>query len=106
MTEIQRVLANNIRKYRKQKGLTQIGLSNLCEISTNYIGLIETHRNFPSPKMIELIAEKLDVKSPELFCIEASNENIETIVQSIGASISSLSSIMKELSNSKIHRDS
>ena len=58
MTEIQKVLANNIRKYRKQKGLTQIGLSNLCEISTNYIGLIETHRNFPSPKMIELIAKR------------------------------------------------
>ena len=106
MTEIQRVLANNIRKYQKQKGLTQIGLSNLCEISTNYIGLIETHRNFPSPKMIELIAEKLDVKSHELFCSETSKESITDIVQSIETSVSSLSSIMKELSNSKIHRDS
>ena len=105
MTEIQKVLANNIRKYRKQKGLTQIGLSNLCEISTNYIGLIETHRNFPSPKMIELIAEKLDIKSPELFCIEANKESMENIVQSIEASVSSLSSIMKELSNSKIPQD-
>jgi transcriptional regulator with XRE-family HTH domain len=106
MTEIQRVLANNIRKYRKLKGLTQIGLSNLCEISTNYIGLIETHRNFPSPRMIELIAEKLAVKSPELFCSDTSKESIKDVVQSIETSVSSLSSIMKELSNSNIHQDS
>ena len=67
MTKVQECLAQNIKRYRKIAHLTQEQLAERVETSTNYIGTIETGKKFPSPQMIERIAEALHIESPQLF---------------------------------------
>ncbi|MBQ7158332.1 MAG: helix-turn-helix transcriptional regulator [Treponema sp.] len=67
MTKIQHYLAQNIKKYRKEKNLTQEQLATLAGTSTNYIGTIEIGKRFPSPAMIERLAAALNVDSSLLF---------------------------------------
>lgn len=50
-----------IRKYRKQKGLTQKKLGDLCGIADSNIRKYETGRQKPKIETIEKIAEALDV---------------------------------------------
>lgn len=67
MNKFQEYLANNIKSARKRKKLTQMQLADLCETSTNYIGLMETAKRFPSVDMLEKIANALELKPQELF---------------------------------------
>ena len=50
---------NNIKKYRKQKGLTQLKLSLLAGVSKEYITAIELGKRTPSIKRLDLIANAL-----------------------------------------------
>lgn len=70
MTKIQECLANNMKKYRKIANLTQEQLAERVETSTNYIGTIETGKKFPSPQMLERIANALNIDSLQLFQTE------------------------------------
>jgi transcriptional regulator with XRE-family HTH domain len=70
MTNLRQVLASNIRQCRKKLGLSQGGLAERADTATNYIGLIETGKKFPSIDMIEKIAEALQIDTLELFSIK------------------------------------
>ncbi|MDR2491059.1 MAG: helix-turn-helix transcriptional regulator [Spirochaetaceae bacterium] len=79
MTDIRDLLAQNIKKYRSALGLSQAKLAEKVDTSTNYIGLLEIKRKFPSPEMMERIAAALGIDTPELFHKElASLEAIKT----------------------------
>jgi transcriptional regulator with XRE-family HTH domain len=67
MTDIRQVLAANIRQYRKKLGLSQSKLAEKAETATNYIGMIETGKQFPSTEMMEKIAGALEIDTLELF---------------------------------------
>jgi transcriptional regulator with XRE-family HTH domain len=67
MTDLRRVLASNMRRQRKNLGLSQGGLAERAETATNYIGMIETGKKFPSIDMLEKIAEALQIDTLELF---------------------------------------
>lgn len=67
MTRLQECLAENIKLYRKRKNLTQEKLAEQVGTSTNYIGLIETGKKFPSLAMLERLADALTVHSIDLF---------------------------------------
>lgn len=67
MTKLQECLAQNMKYYRKLRHLTQESLAERIGSSTNYIGIIEIGGSFPSPQMIEKIADALEVPSPKLF---------------------------------------
>ena len=43
--------------------------------STQYIGQIEQNKKFPSPEMLERIAEALEVDSPQLFSMETYSQD-------------------------------
>ena len=43
--------------------------------STQYIGQIEQNKKFPSPEMLERIAEALEVDSPQLFSMETISQD-------------------------------
>jgi len=101
MIEIQKILAENIKKYRHTEGLTQIELSEKCQLSTNFIGLIETQKKFPSAKNIEKIAESLGVKSHMLFSLEYQKNEATTILENIESSIEELSTLLISLKESK-----
>ena len=70
MTDLRKLLASNMKVYRKTLGLTQDKLAEMLNISYNYIALIETGRRFPSIKMLERIAKALKKDTIELFSIK------------------------------------
>lgn len=57
----------NMKKLRKEKGLSQEKLAELCNTSTSYIGLVETKKKVPRLKTIETISKGLSVDPIELF---------------------------------------
>jgi transcriptional regulator with XRE-family HTH domain len=64
--DLQRLVVDNIKRVRKEKGLTQEQLAEACNTTTSYIGLMEIYRNIPKLDTIERIAVALDV-SPLVF---------------------------------------
>jgi transcriptional regulator with XRE-family HTH domain len=69
--ELQQIFMGNMKKYRKEKGLTQEGLAELCETDPAYIGQLETGRRSPSMVYIEKIACALQIAPYLLFYDES-----------------------------------
>ena len=69
MTDIRKVLAANIKAFRKEKGLTQAKLAEQAGTATHYIAMIEGCKNFPSPDMIERIAAVFGKDTVDLFSL-------------------------------------
>ena len=67
MNEINNIIANNIKKYRKHLDLTQEQFAELTELSWKTIVNIETGKHFPKAKNIEKICKKLNIEYFELF---------------------------------------
>ena len=57
----------NLRKIRRESGISQMELAELCNTSVNYIGTIEVGIRFPSIEMIEKIAAALQTKPYRFF---------------------------------------
>lgn len=64
---LEQIVIANIRRIRKERGLTQEELAELCDTSVSYIGLLEIGRNVPKLSTIEKIADALGVDYIELF---------------------------------------
>jgi len=72
MAKIREILACNMKIYRDKLGITQPELAERANISTNFIGMIEQKRKFPSPEMLDRIAAAMGIESFELFSPPAS----------------------------------
>jgi|GEM_PF-849466 transcriptional regulator with XRE-family HTH domain len=59
--EYEREIIDNIRKYRQALGLTQEELARRCNMTTSYIGGIETYNRFPKVQNLKKIAEGLGI---------------------------------------------
>ena len=57
-----KLVGKNVRKYRKLRNLSQEKLSELVDVTTDYISLIELGKRVPSLKRLYKIAEILDVE--------------------------------------------
>ena len=64
----------NLKKTRKERGMSQMTLSRLCDTTTNYIGQIEMGRRIPSFDKIEQIAAVLEIPANKLFECEEKEE--------------------------------
>jgi len=73
MTDLRRVLASNMKYYRKTLGISQAKLAEKANITDNYIALVETGKRFPSVKMLEQIAKALERDTLELFSPKQDN---------------------------------
>ena len=71
---LQEIFITNLKKTRKERGMSQMTLSRLCDTSTNYIGQIEMGRRIPSFEKIEQIAAVLEIPSHKLFLCEEQEE--------------------------------
>jgi transcriptional regulator with XRE-family HTH domain len=71
---VKEILAQNLKKHRKRLGITQLELAESAGLSTNYLGMIEVARNFPTADVLERLAEALGIKSNELFSVSDSPE--------------------------------
>jgi len=98
MTDIKDLIANNIKKYRTALGFSQAKLAEKVKTSTNYIGLLEIKRKFPSPKMMERLAAALGIDTVELFYKEINaKEAIKTYRKAAIVDLQeSISKIIKE----------
>ena len=67
---IRKVIAANIKKYRKQLNMTQEKLAEKADISTTYVANIECGKTWVSDKTLEKISEALHVATYQLFISE------------------------------------
>jgi transcriptional regulator with XRE-family HTH domain len=64
---LERLVIDNIKRIRKERGISQEKLAEACNTATSYIGLMEIYRNVPKLSTIERIAKALGVDPLELF---------------------------------------
>ena len=84
MANIREVLAKNIKEYRRKYGFSQDKLAELAGISSQYLATVETCRKFPTPEVLDRIAESLGIETQELFLSAPSPQNeLEKLRQDI-----------------------
>ncbi|MDR1286115.1 MAG: helix-turn-helix domain-containing protein [Treponema sp.] len=64
---MERLVIDNIKRIRKEKGISQEKLAEACNTATSYIGLMEIYKNVPKLSTIERIANALDVDPLDFF---------------------------------------
>ena len=67
MIDYQKCFIENMKFYRKQKGLSQAQLAEACDVSNGTIGNIECGATKPSFDLIIQIADILEIKPESLF---------------------------------------
>ncbi|MDR2733035.1 MAG: helix-turn-helix transcriptional regulator [Spirochaetota bacterium] len=75
MASLRDILANNLKKYRHERGITQAKLAEKAGISTQFIAMIELSRQFPSPEVLDQIAAALEIEAYQLFWVPPSPED-------------------------------
>jgi transcriptional regulator with XRE-family HTH domain len=65
--EIHAILAANVKKYRKQAGLSQERLSELCGLHYSYVGRLERNAGNPELSTLKRLADQLDVTLTDLL---------------------------------------
>jgi len=94
VANVKEILARNLKDHRKRLGITQSKLAERAGLSTQYLGMIEIARNFPTADVLERLAAALGIKSNELFSVSDSPEiAMEQLQQAI------LDSLDKRLDN-------
>jgi transcriptional regulator with XRE-family HTH domain len=84
MASIREVLANNLKAYRRKLGLSQDRLAEMANISSQYLATVETCRKFPTPEVLDLLAEALCIETHELFASAPSPQSeLEKLRQDI-----------------------
>jgi len=74
VANVKEILARNLKDHRKRLGITQSELAERAGLSTQYLGMIEVARNFPTADVLERLAAALGIKSNELFSVSDSPE--------------------------------
>lgn len=64
---LRRILAQNLRRLRQDRGLTQEELADLAGVNRNYVGMIEREENAASVDVLESLAKALKVRAVELL---------------------------------------
>jgi transcriptional regulator with XRE-family HTH domain len=65
--DLERFVIDNIKRIRKERGISQEKLAEACDTATSYIGLMEIYRNVPKLSTISKIADALDVSPLAIF---------------------------------------
>ena len=81
MNSIREIFVNNLRFYRKQKGISQEKLSYAVDKSIAYINQIENKDTWPQPEMVDKIAMALGISSSALFEESSCPENKKTVFE-------------------------
>ena len=103
MTSFRALLAHNIKERRRILGISQAKLAEKVHTSTHYIGQIELENKFPTPDMLERIANALEIDSPQLFSMSSFPSEVirqfqKEVLDELGTAISSaVSSRMEKL---------
>ena len=93
---LERLVIDNIKRIRKEKGISQEKLAEACNTATSYIGLMEIYKNVPKLSTIERIANALNV-DPLDFFIDKNKFTLEQEIKIQDKKKLILSHIEKEL---------
>ncbi len=64
---IKKSFAENLKKIRKHRGMTQEELAELVNVAPRHISFIETARSFPSTDLMERLCKVLNINYSTLF---------------------------------------
>ena len=64
---LRKILASNIRDYRRQKNLSQEQLADICGLHRTYIGSVERAERNVTLSTLEALANALKISVPELL---------------------------------------
>jgi transcriptional regulator with XRE-family HTH domain len=67
MSNVQEILATNVKTARGRLGLSQARLAEICELSTSFVGEIELGKKFPSAQNIERLCEALGLRPYQML---------------------------------------
>jgi transcriptional regulator with XRE-family HTH domain len=95
---LERLVINNIKRIRKEKGISQEKLAEACNTATSYIGLMEIYKNVPKLSTIERIAKALNV-DPLVFFKDKNKISYEHEVKIQNEKKAILLLLEKELDN-------
>lgn len=78
--EITRILADNIRAFRRAKNLSQEELADICNLHRTYVGAVERGERNVTLSTLEAFSNALGIPVPELLTkvegiYEETNEN-------------------------------
>lgn len=73
---IEECFAENLKRFRKENGLTQSELADFSGISFKYIYKLETGDSNPSIRVVDILAKTLGV-SPISFLLDEEGNKIE-----------------------------
>jgi transcriptional regulator with XRE-family HTH domain len=79
--QLKDVFVENLRKYRRERGMSQAMFAEKCDTATSYIGQIEIGNRFPSLELIEKMAKVLKIRPYLLFFIESDDDTDEKILE-------------------------
>lgn len=61
------ILSENVRAFRRARGLSQEELADLCDLHRTYVGSVEREERNVSLSTLEVLARALDISVPELL---------------------------------------
>jgi transcriptional regulator with XRE-family HTH domain len=64
---LRRILARNLKRLRRERGLSQEELADLAGLNRNYVGMIERQENAASVDTLEALAQALQIKAAQLL---------------------------------------
>ena len=79
MDRVQKALMANMKKIRREAGLSQMKLAELSDLSTSFIAEIEGGKKFPSSASIEKIAKALSLRPYQLFLDEEDRREVDVV---------------------------
>lgn len=65
--KLRRILAQNLRRLRRERGLSQEALADLAGVNRNYVGLLEREANAASVDILDQLATALEIDPIELL---------------------------------------
>jgi len=91
MTSIMEIFAYNLKKYRRDRGISQAKLAEKVDVSTHHIAMIEIARNYPALDLVERIANVFDIEVYKLFINPLSApEEMEKLFQTVAKNINNV----------------
>ena len=65
--KLRRIVARNLKRLRREKGMSQEELADRAEINRNYVGMVERSENAATVDLLEKLAEALGAKPVDFF---------------------------------------
>jgi transcriptional regulator with XRE-family HTH domain len=65
--KLRRVVARNLRRFRRERGLSQEELAARAGLNRNYVGMVERAENAPTVDVVEHLARALNIEAIELL---------------------------------------